>query len=155
MSQDLTQWIAEVRTLQRQLADTRKERDQAHNSAANWRRLYETEARQRRQETAQLYEQIQRLQAQLQQVSDSQGSGQAARKDILEKLTTADSLNTLQSQLDALVTRCQELTEQLQAEQQAHAKTRQSLTAALGDAFDTLKPDAPLVARGSAAIKKV
>ena len=48
MSQDLTQWIAEVRTLQRQLADTQKERDQAYNSAANWRRHYETEARQRR-----------------------------------------------------------------------------------------------------------
>jgi DNA repair exonuclease SbcCD ATPase subunit len=155
MTQDLTQWITEVRTLQRQLADTRQECDQAHNSAANWRRLYETEARQRRQETAQLHEQIQLLQTQLQAVHDSQGGSVESHQDWRQNLVAADSLSELQSQLNALVARCQELTEQLQAEQQAHGSTRQSLTAALGDAFDTLKPDAPLVARGSAAIKKV
>ena len=154
MSQDLTQWIMEVRTLQRQLADVRQERDQAHNSAANWRRLYETEARQRREETTQLYAQIQGLQAQLQQVSEAQASGQVVRQEILHDLEAADSLNSLQSQLNALVNRCQELTEQLQADQQAHARTRQSLTAALGDAFDTLKPEVPLVVKQRGTIQE-
>ena len=63
MSQDVTQWLAEIRTLQRQLADVRQERDQAYASAANWRRLYETEARQRRTEVADFQTQLKALKA--------------------------------------------------------------------------------------------
>ncbi|MBD2106735.1 hypothetical protein [Nodosilinea sp. FACHB-13] len=132
MSQDLTQWITEVRTLQRQLADTQKERDQAYNSAANWRRLYETEARQRREEAAEFQARIETLQQRL----DADPSA------VLEKdldLSTVNSLQELQQRLDGLVQQCQDLTQKLQAEQAAHAQTRQTLTAALGDTFDALK----------------
>ena len=130
MSQDLTQWIAEVRTLQRQLADTQKERDQAYNSAANWRRLYETEARQRREEAAEFQTSAESLQ---QQLSRSPG------ENLGQELAASDSLQGLQQRLDSLVQRCQELTQRLQAEQAAHAQTRQTLTMALGDTFDALK----------------
>jgi hypothetical protein len=130
MSQDLTQWIAEVRTLQRQLADTQKERDQAYNSAANWRRLYETEARQRREEEAEFQTSAESLQ---QQLSRSPG------KTLGQELAASDSLQGLQQRLDSLVQCCQELTQRLQAEQAAHAQTRQTLTMALGDTFDALK----------------
>ncbi|MBE9159952.1 hypothetical protein IQ265_24435 [Nodosilinea sp. LEGE 06152] len=129
MSQDLTQWITEVRTLQRQLADTQKERDQAYNSAANWRRLYETEARQRREETAEFQSQLEALQQQL----------AAAPAIEASDLSGVNSLQGLQQHLDGLVQRCQELTDRLEAERQAHAQTRQTLTAALGDTFDALK----------------
>ncbi|MGG6240506.1 hypothetical protein ACQ4N7_17920 [Nodosilinea sp. AN01ver1] len=129
MSQDLTQWIAEVRTLQRQLADTQKERDQAYNSAANWRRLYETEARQRREETAEFQSQLEALQQQLKAAPATEASD----------LSGVNSLQDLQQHLDGLVQRCQELTDRLEAERQAHAQTRQTLTAALGDTFDALK----------------
>jgi predicted nucleic acid-binding Zn-ribbon protein len=142
MSQELTQWIAEVRTLQRQLADTRQERDQAYNSAANWQRLYETEARQRREETANLRAQVRHLQTQLQQ---TEAKGDAVGNEVRHNLKSADSMDDLQSQLEALVTRCQDLTNQLDAEKEAHAKTLKSLTAALGDAFDTLTPEKSLV----------
>jgi septal ring factor EnvC (AmiA/AmiB activator) len=130
MTQDLTQWIAEVRTLQRQLADTQNDRDQAYNSAANWRRLYETEARQRREEAAESQAQIHALQQKL--AADP-------RRAIEQDVAAADSLEHLQHQLEELVQRCQELTQRLQAEQEAHAQTRQTLTAALGDTFDALK----------------
>jgi septal ring factor EnvC (AmiA/AmiB activator) len=130
MTQDLTQWITEVRTLQRQLADTQKDRDQAYNSAANWRRLYETEARQRREDAAELQAQIDALQQKL-----NADPSQAIELD----LVAADSLQGLQQRLDVLVQRCQELTQRLQAEQEAHSQTRQTLTAALGDTFDMLK----------------
>ncbi|MBD2232450.1 hypothetical protein [Phormidium tenue] len=130
MSQDLTQWIAEVRTLQRQLADTQKERDQAYNSAANWRRLYETEARQRREDSIAFQAQIDALQQRL-----DADPGAVFEKD----LSTVNSLQGLQERLDGLVQQCQDLTQQLQAEQAAHAQTRQTLTAALGDTFDALK----------------
>jgi len=53
----------------------------------------------------------------------------------------------MQAQLQALVARCQELTDQLEAEKEAHARTLQSLTAALGDAFDTLTPETSLALR--------
>jgi septal ring factor EnvC (AmiA/AmiB activator) len=130
MSQDLTQWIAEVRTLQQQLADTQKDRDQAYNSAANWQRLYETEARQRREEAAVFQTQIEALQQQLRE---------DPRRAIEQDLAAATSLQNLQERLDGLVQRCQDLTQRLQAEQAAHAHTRQTLTAALGDTVDALK----------------
>lgn len=132
MSQDLTQWIMEVRTLQRQLADTQKERDQAYNSAANWRRLYETEARQRREDSVAFQAQIDALQQRL-----DADPGAALEKDL--DLSTINSLQGLQQRLDGLVQQCQDLTQQLQAERAAHAQTRQTLTAALGDTFDALK----------------
>ena len=144
MSQELTQWIAEVRTLQRQLADTRKDRDQAYNSAANWQRLYETEARQRREETADLRAQVRTLQVQLQQ---TEAKGNAVGEEVRHNLESADSIDGLQAQLEALVVRCQDLTDQLDAEKEAHAKTLKSLTAALGDAFDTLTPEKSLAIR--------
>ena len=143
MSQDLTQWITEVRTLQRQLTDTRRERDQAHNSAANWRRLYENEARQRRQEAEQHQAQI----AELAQRLIDQRRAQAEAQTLAEGLEQADSLPSLQAQLTALVQRCQQLTQSLGSERQAHDHTRQALTAALGDTFDMLKLDRSLAVR--------
>lgn len=144
MAQELTQWIAEVRTLQRQLADTRKDRDQAYNSAANWQRLYETEARQRREEIEALRSQLRTLQAQLHQ---AEAKGSTVGRELRQNLGTADSLDGVQSQLEGLVCRCQALTEQLEAEKAAHAQTLKSLTAALGDAFDTLAPEKSLAIR--------
>ncbi len=130
MSPDLTQWIAEVRTLQRQLADTQEERDQAFKSTANWRRLYETEARQRREEAAEFQAQIEAIQ---QRLAATPGA-------VLEKdLSTVNSLQGLQQRLDGLVQQCEDLAERLQAEQAAHAQTRQTLTAALGDTFNALR----------------
>lgn len=143
MSQDVTQWITEVRTLQRQLADTRKERDQAYNSAANWRRLYEIEARQRREDDDQWRNQTDALQGQLQE----QVTASADNAELTHALDSDDSLDSLQERLEALVNRCQELSQRLQAEQQAHAQTRQSLTAALGDTFDALRPEKALATR--------
>ncbi len=137
MSQDLTQWIVEVRTLQCQLADARRERDQAHNSAANWRRLYENEARQRRQDAEQFQAEI----AQINQRLLDQQRAQIEAQHFVTELGQADSPSGLQDQLSALVQRCQQLTQSLEAERQSHDNTRQALTAALSDTFDILKPE--------------
>ena len=48
--QDIKQWLAEIKALQQKLAQANQERDEAYASAANWRSLYETEAKQRRTE---------------------------------------------------------------------------------------------------------
>lgn len=142
MSQDLTQWIAEVRTLQCQLADARRERDQAHNSAANWRRLYENEARQRRQDAEQYQTEI----AQINQRLLEQQRTQREAQHLVTGLEQANSLSGLQDQLSALVQRCQRLTQSLDTERQSHENTRQALTAALSDTFDILKPERSLAA---------
>ena len=54
MTQEITRWLTEIRTLQQQLEAARQERDQAYQSAANWRQLYDAEAKQRRAEVADL-----------------------------------------------------------------------------------------------------
>lgn len=129
MTQDISHWLTEIRTLQRQLADVRKERDQAFASAANWRRLYETEARQRRHQVENWRSQHHQAQS---QPLPSQPSQLAAHPSIPEA-------GPVQAQLNAALERCQELASRLEAERQAHAHTRQTLTTALGEAFDTLK----------------
>ncbi|MEM0979705.1 MAG: hypothetical protein AAGH78_05455, partial [Cyanobacteria bacterium P01_H01_bin.58] len=66
MTQDITRWLTEIRTLQQQLAASRQERDQAYKSASNWRQLYDAEAKQRRDEMEQLQLTVNSLRAELQ-----------------------------------------------------------------------------------------
>jgi chromosome segregation ATPase len=139
MSYDVSQWLAEIRTLQRQLADTQKERDQAYASAANWRRLYETEARQRRNEVEALRSQLQALETQLQAQKSSVPTSQPAAADL--PVTSADG--SPETRLEEALTLCQSLAQQLKAEKEAHEQTRQTLTTALGDTFDMLKLEQP------------
>mgnify|MGYP006266247903 CR=1 FL=1 len=130
MTHDVSHWLAEIRTLQRQLADTCKERDQAFASAANWRRLYETEARQRRHE-------IQALRSQT--LSNEHDPSKPPVEEA--KALSETQVEPLQARLEDALQRCRELSSQLEAEKQAHAHTRKTLTTALGEAFDTLKPN--------------
>jgi hypothetical protein len=129
MSQDLTQWITEVRTLQRQLADTQKDRDQAYNSAANWRRLYETEARQRREEAAEFQTQLQALQQRL-----DADPGAVLEKD----LATVGSLQGYRSVSMGWCSSAKTSPSAFRPSKRP-TPTRQTLTAALGDTFDALK----------------
>ncbi|MEW6497615.1 MAG: hypothetical protein AB1589_34700, partial [Cyanobacteriota bacterium] len=65
MSNDVTQWLTEIKQLKQQLADTISDRDSAYESAANWRQLYTNEAQQRRTETRLAQEQLESLKAQI------------------------------------------------------------------------------------------
>jgi hypothetical protein len=127
MSQDLTEWIAEVRRLQKQVAELRQQRDQAYNSAANWRRLYDREAQQRRQAAS--------LASQL--TPDPPPSLPATDPDTLPSPTSPED------QIQALKVQCQQLSQALEAERHAHEQTRLSLTIALGEALDQWKQKAP------------
>ena len=48
MSQDVRQWLDEIKRLQQQLTEVSRDRDDAGESATQWRQLYNTEAEQRR-----------------------------------------------------------------------------------------------------------
>ncbi|WP_121969097.1 hypothetical protein [Leptolyngbya sp. BC1307] len=138
MSQDVTQWVAEVRSLQRQIAELQQESDQAYASADNWRNLYEAEAQQRRREAATAASKIERLQqdiAELQFLASADlGATTMPDTDAQQRL----SVEQLQAQLADAKKQHFQLKAMLTAEQTQHAQTRESLTAALGDAVDLL-----------------
>ncbi len=140
MTHDVTQWLAEIKTLKQQLAEAQQEREQAYASAANWQRLYETEAQQRRTEASLTRQTITDLQLEIEQLKGRSSSTTAT--DLSESLqaeveqwTTVDDLR---QKLLAALTECDRLTQALKAEQASHAQTRKGLTTALGDAIDML-----------------
>lgn len=141
MSQDVTQWVAEVRSLQRQIAELQQESDQAYASADNWRNLYEAEAQQRRREAATAASKIERLQqaiAELQVLAVADSGPDSGPTTPETDAQQSLSVEELQAQLAAAKKQHIQLKAMLTAEQTQHAQTRESLTAALGDAVDLL-----------------
>ncbi|MBF2090683.1 MAG: hypothetical protein IGR80_04975 [Synechococcales cyanobacterium K44_A2020_017] len=157
MSQDVKQWIAEIRTLQHQIQVANKERDQAYASAENWRKLYQAEAQQRRTDARLMQEKLDQLGMELQtlqqQISsdrsvDGGGEQPALQLDQLEAL----SVEQLRESLQQAIADANGLRQALQAEKMDHKNTRQSLTTALADTMDLLtreKSDRPLPAASS------
>lgn len=141
MTQEITRWLAEIRTLQQQLAGARQERDQAYKSAGNWRQLYDAEAKQRREETEPLQLTVKTLRTELAALQ----ARQAAPDDVSQILNTEgdldlESVEGLRTQLVKALQQCDRLQKALEAERDDHAETRQSLTTALGEAIDALSP---------------
>lgn len=162
MSQEVTKWLAEIKALQQQLATTQKDRDAADTSAANWRKLYETEAQQRRTEVALTQQKLAALTAELEQFKGeaepepelqapaAQGSTQTAL-DIRAELSGLQTPAELQQKLalvllerNQLQAKVEALTQALKAEQAEHAHTRKTLTTALGDTVDLLTKERTL-----------
>lgn len=151
MAFDVTQWLAEIRTLQRQLTETCQERDAAYASAANWRKLYETEAQQRRIEAQQFRQQITALQAEIERFKhQSLKKNSAVAVDsavaidgeaIKRQVNQIHDVAALQSRLTETLMMCERLSQALKAEQIDHAKTRKNLTTALGDTIDILSKE--------------
>ncbi|BAU08720.1 hypothetical protein NIES592_20090 [Fischerella major NIES-592] len=142
MSQELTQqWLNEIQALKQQVAHLQKERDAAWESAEKWRKLYNTEAEQRRtdaqlskQAIASLQVQIQRLQG----IEVAQLNDGAATAAIQQEIAQIQSIEELKAKLVATIKERDRLQQALKNEQDEHAQTRKSLTTALGDAIDSL-----------------
>ena len=134
----------QIKILQQQLIQAEQERDRAYASAANWHKLYETEARQRRTEAELAQKIIAELKAKIKELQghltvDSPIAGEAICDDAIgpqiEQLQIPAELK--QKLLDALGDR-DRLILALQAEKEQHARTKQSLTSALVDAIEQL-----------------
>jgi hypothetical protein len=138
MTQNVAQWLAEIQSLQRQVAQLQQERDQAYASVDNWRNLYEAEAQQRRRDTAAQAAKITHLQQALAEFETPQTGDSAQFSAEVSRIQGNQSVEQLQAQLIAAKKQCEQLKGLLQAEQSEHAQTRESLTAALGDAVDLL-----------------
>ncbi|MGD1899524.1 MAG: hypothetical protein ACFB16_21580 [Phormidesmis sp.] len=87
MSDNVANWLAEVRSLQQQIKALQQEREQAYSSADNWRKLYEGEAQQRRRDAAESRRKIEQLQQAL-AAFESNGSSDGARDS---KLPTVEA----------------------------------------------------------------
>ena len=148
---NVTQWLAEVRSLQHQVKMLQQEREEAYNSANNWRKLYESEAQQRRKDDAAHRSKLEKLQQTSPNSSPNvssthpaeflHGSSHPLEAELEAEIVTIkgiQSVQMLQAQLIAAKKQCHQLKQKLEAEQAEHEQTRESLTAALGDAVDLL-----------------
>lgn len=148
MAYDVTQWLAEIRSLKQQLAKAQQEREEAYQSAVNWRSRYEAEATQRRADVEHLQLTIQTLRTELSTLQKSpsesgiQGSVPGAVAQEIAGAPGADlhTVSGLRSELVKALQQCDRWQQALIAEQKAHAETRQTLTTALGEAIDVFAP---------------
>ncbi|MBD0362212.1 MAG: hypothetical protein ICV55_05455 [Coleofasciculus sp. C3-bin4] len=142
MSNDVTQWLAQIKALKQQLADSVSDRDAAYESAANWRQLYTNEAQQRRTEARLAQEQIESLKAQIQQLQGDSSRLKAddpeAASAIEQEVAQLQTLEELKAKLKEVLAERDRLMDALKIEQTNHAQTRKSLTAVIGDTIDQL-----------------
>lgn len=118
----------------------RQERDRALEDALKWRRRYEIEAQQRRTESETADRTICNLRAEVQQLCQM---GSTVVRPVLTFIPSDASVSDKQNitlELARLAQVRDELAEALAQEQQQHAKTRENLISALGEALQRGKP---------------
>ncbi|MDB9315511.1 hypothetical protein PN462_20525 [Spirulina sp. CS-785/01] len=142
MSEELMQWLAEIRTLRQQLAQVERDRNAAQESATHWRKLYNIEARQRRTEAQlaaddlqQVTEQLHQLQGTLTPENVNQNGIEAAIEAELVSLQTQEDYKR---KLIEVIQERDRALEALKQEQENHIETRRNLTAVIGDTIDQL-----------------
>jgi hypothetical protein len=139
MSHDVVRWLNEVKELSQQVDQARKAEESAHVSADNWRRLYETEAKQRQADVKVMQQTIDHLQAEIEalkklpQGSETASVSQVTIDQAVDQLQTPDELRTKLMEVWADRDR---LAQDLKREQANHVQTRKELTMALGDTVD-------------------
>ena len=138
MAPDIAGWLAEVQSLQHKVAELQQARSRAYASADNLRKLYESEAVQRQRDAAAAQQKIENLQHRLAELQSSDGKESEKLSAETASIQGNCSIEQLQAQLVTAKRQSEQLKTRLQEEQAEHAKTRESLTAALGDAVDLL-----------------
>ena len=145
MIQEVKQWIDEIQILQKKLTEAAQEREEAFASAAKWRSLYETEAKQRRTEadlarrnTNALKVEIQQLQEPLMGFEDNSETFTKSSTLEIQAVKSRDSVVDLKAKLMEAWVERDRLIQALKAEQSNHTQTRQALTTALGDTIEHL-----------------
>ncbi|WP_017304999.1 hypothetical protein [Spirulina subsalsa] len=142
MSEELMQWLAEIRALRQQLTQAERDRDTALESAAHWRKLYNIEARQRRTEARLAQEEQNRLQRELGKLQDGpmliRGNTIEAEVGGFPELEGIQDVTHLRQMLMTVMQERDRALEALKLEQENHVHTRKSLTAVIGDTIEQL-----------------
>lgn len=138
MSQEVVQWLNEIKTLQQQVADLQGELAEANDSSDRWRARYDAEAQQHRIALTQSQSQLQAAQAQLAQAQNPVNpetltidSAMSARLDRLTPEGLKQKLIEIWAERD-------QMEAALKGERSAHEQTRKDLTTALADAMEVL-----------------
>jgi hypothetical protein len=113
----------------------RQERDRALEDALKWRRRYEIEAQQRRTEAEAADLTIRNLRAEVQQLCRADSSVVRAVVTSTPSDFSGNDKQNITLELARLAQSRDELAEALAQEQQQHAKTRENLISALGEAL--------------------
>ncbi len=150
MSENVSQWLEEIKSLKQEIIRVEKERDAALAGTDRWRGLYTTEAQQRRTQVEQLSEAIASMKAELERLQAAPSSPRAvAPSELLQELAGME-IDQLKGKLiealmerDRLAQEIVRITESLEAQKASHEQTRQSLTSALGDTVELLKKAQP------------
>lgn len=157
MSNDVKQWLAEIKDLKQQLADTIRDRDAENESAVKWRELYNTEAQQRRTESKLAQQQIETLKTEIKQLQQEslqlKSENPNAAAAIEEEVGKLQKFEELQAKLKEVMLERDRLTDALKIEQANHAQTRKSLTAVIGDTIDQLTKERATGNKEGATIK--
>ncbi len=148
MAQDVRQWLDEIKRLQQQLTEVSRDRDEAGESAAQWRQLYNTEAEQRRNDAKLTQQSIEALSAQIEELQnfspiapEGDGAGVARQQEVAQLHTVGElkaKLAEVLEERDRAIEQIKQLTQALKQEEARHAETSINLTTALGDAVDLL-----------------
>lgn len=141
MSKDLTQqWLTEIQSLKQHIAELQSDRNTAWESAEKWRKLYNTEAEQRRTDAQLSQQAIASLKLEIQNLQGIDGvtlADATAATAIQEEVVQINSLEELKTKLITITKERDRLLQALKTEQDNHTQTRKSLTTALGDAIDS------------------
>jgi DNA-binding protein H-NS len=113
MSQEVVQWLNQIKALQQTAADLQQALDESKASGDQWRQRYDMEAQQRRQEAA----------AQQAKVAELSATIETLNKPIAPSEITAEH---------------DRLAAELATEKASHEQTRKDLTTALSDAMELL-----------------
>lgn len=128
------------------LAAVLRERDQAQANAKRWRRLYEVEAQQRQKDAEIADQTIQNLRAEIQHLCQF-----SANESQPLMISTGQAVPPLHNQMTDLIAERDQLVQALAREQSNHAKTRENLISALGDALGSQQPQQSLALPSSRA----
>ncbi|MBE9120427.1 hypothetical protein IQ269_06285 [Tychonema sp. LEGE 07199] len=148
MAQDVRQWLDEIKRLQQQLTEVSRDRDEAGESAAQWRQLYNTEAEQRRNDAKLTQQSIAALEAQIEELQsfspiapEGEDAGIARQQEVAQLQTVGElkaKLAEVLEERDRAIEQIKQLSQALKQEEARHADTSRNLTTALGDAVDLL-----------------
>ncbi|MEG4997404.1 hypothetical protein [Microcoleus sp. B4-D4] len=148
MAQDVRQWLDEIKRLQQQLTEVSRDRDDAGESAAQWRQLYNTEAEQRRNDAKLTQQSIAAFEAQIEELQsfspiapEGEDAGIARQQEVAQLQTVGElkaKLAEVLEERDRAIEQIKQLSQALKQEEARHADTSRNLTTALGDAVDLL-----------------
>lgn len=140
MSDDITQWLEEIKSLKQKITNLEQERETAQASADNWRQLYNTEAQQRRIEAKAAQQQLESLKEQVRQLPRGSLLVKSDNQDtpVRAEAAALSSIEELRLHLSDILEERDRLYSSLKLEQDNHTQTRKSLTAVIGDTVDQL-----------------